>query len=1153
MMKTFWLLLLATTAGGGVYVAWHVQPPPALPAPALAYWQQANRLAEAGYRQLQRGVDVQPGGTRPAHQQGMDTCQTPVARIVLEGIRQLDADRLQRELPVLEGRPFRMGDGLNLLKQVRAAYQRAALPPPVLSLRLGEVCHGVVRIHVSEDTLPPPAASSDALMDSLLADVREMVAPPPAPPAPRVRRMPALRGKASAAPHPAPSRPMRVEDAFVASGGLGVAMPQPPEEPPAKVTADAPTTPATAPAGGWQDARADTTATPLDDPASLVQRSQDDLLLLELWLNGTRLLEGFDAYAAREPGQAWLPLGLLMRTLEFPVEVDAGAGTARGWFLDEDNTLQLDTSRRQLVVKGKEVAYPDGRIERHADDLYIHSTLLAELFGLDGVLDFADLRYTLTSRTPLPAERKLAREADWRALERQRQLELAREVSNATVLPYAWLGQPGIRLDGGMNATHSSGQGTNTNSHLTVQAQGDMAKASGNFTVTLEDSADKGTRLAGGTLALTRQEMTPSLLGPLKATTLMAGDIEATRVGLADISTQGRGVRVSNQPFGSTRDPDRFVIVGDAPVGWDVEVYQNQALLAFQRVDASGRYRFDALPLKAGLNVFRIVAYGPHGEQRERLERYFLGGDMLARGTMQYDASLFQPNARLLPLDDQPKATTDSPWLLAQRFDYGLTNDITLQAGTYGMVRSGNDAKARSQQGLTGGLRASYGPMYLTADLLARDDDARTLNATLRGSLGDATDMRVGYSRFDGYSANEQPLAAQYDADLNTSFNLGPVGVGNSLGYTLEERLDGQRVQRASHRLGLGYQRFSFSHSMEHAWSDSTSTWSGQADLSGVFDGFSLRGSMIYTPNEQQVLRNALLNLNVPLEHDMILDASLLHVPGVAAHTELTNTLRFSWGSYTVGLQGRGDTRGNMGMGLTFGTQFVPTDSGGYKQEHPAYSSNAARALVRVFIDRNGNHRYDDGEPTVPGVTLYNRSRASSHATDAQGFATVDNLPSYSTVKIGMEVATLPDILLQPYTPDIAIIAHPGASGMADFPLQLFGEVNGTLYQHEGEVVRPVSNMVVDVVDARGQVVDYAVTDRDGFFAVAPLPLGDYRLQLRADEAARAGYKLVEPVPVTLTADANIRDDVQVAVTPLALPATPQAGDAVMDGVKVVY
>ena len=87
---------------------------------------------------------------------------------------------------------------------------------------------------------------------------------------------------------------------------------------------------------------------------------------------------------------------------------------------------------------------------------------------------------------------------------------------------------------------------------------------------------------------------------------------------------------------------------GILPSGYEVELYRNDILVGSIARAANDQYEFLEVPVDYGLNVFRLVFYGPQGQRREEVRRITVGDGRLAKGQFEYDASVVQRGENLL-------------------------------------------------------------------------------------------------------------------------------------------------------------------------------------------------------------------------------------------------------------------------------------------------------------------------------------------------------------------------------------------------------------------------------------------------------------------------------------------------------------------------
>lgn len=147
---------------------------------------------------------------------------------------------------------------------------------------------------------------------------------------------------------------------------------------------------------------------PDGDSFEIVQRPDEDLLLLEMRLNDLILVDAMPAFLAGS--SILLPLRDLTDILEFPIAVETFSGTANGWFLSPNRLFSLNVGRGELILEGQASLFDPRLLEVHEDDIYVDIRLLAQWFPLDLKFDLSNLIVNVASREPLPIEQKIARD-----------------------------------------------------------------------------------------------------------------------------------------------------------------------------------------------------------------------------------------------------------------------------------------------------------------------------------------------------------------------------------------------------------------------------------------------------------------------------------------------------------------------------------------------------------------------------------------------------------------------------------------------------------------------------------------------------------------------------------------------------------------------
>ena len=303
-----------------------------------------------------------------------------------------------------------------------------------------------------------------------------------------------------------------------------------------------------------------------------VQRSAEELLVLELRLGSLVLSDGFIGYLHR--GGVLLSLDEVARALEFPITVEPEASQADGWFLRENRRFSLDLARGEVLIEGQAEPFDPSLVELHRDGIYVDATLLTRWFPVDFEFDLPRLLISVTPREPLPVQVRLEREERYARLERGR---TARPVFPRMDTPYRLWDWPFIDTTSGFGyRSGKSGGGEVQNSSL---ISGDfLYMTSALFLAGGNENSLTDLRLTFG-----RKEPDGALLGLLQAREFSFGDIFTPQIPLISRSRAGRGVEISNFPLSRPSEFDRTTLHGELPLGWEVELYRNEVLLDFQR------------------------------------------------------------------------------------------------------------------------------------------------------------------------------------------------------------------------------------------------------------------------------------------------------------------------------------------------------------------------------------------------------------------------------------------------------------------------------------------------------------------------------------------------------------------------------------------
>ena len=181
---------------------------------------------------------------------------------------------------------------------------------------------------------------------------------------------------------------------------------------------------------------------------------------------------------------------------------------------------------------------------------------------------------------------------------------------------------------------------------------------------------------------------------------------------------------------------------------------------------------------------------------------------------------------------------------------------------------------------------------------------------------------------------------------------------------------------------------------------------------------------------------------------------------------------------------------------------------------------------ARVFLDRNQNGLFDEGDEPLEGVRFQRDGRSIDVRSGADGVAFMTGLASYKPISISVDAASLEDPYWVSMVPGIEIVPRPGKATTLEFPIGMTGEVDGIVYLQLDDGVRAVSNVEVQLVDTLGTIVQTARTAFDGFYLFTLVPNGSYIVRIAPEQVTRLDLEQPEEWGLIIDASGTIASNI---------------------------
>lgn len=800
-----------------------------------------------------------------------------------------------------------------------------------------------------------------------------------------------------------------------------------------------------------------------------------------------------DAIPALQLGdRIYASLDDVAAALEFPIRWSPADAAATGWFLAEGRPFRLDLGAGVVSSDGRAIPLVGGDVLVRDGALFVAIEALGAWFPVSLSFHRADLALDVSCREILPFQARRLRADSRSALAALRSPSIEADAlddldaqSAATVgvlvTRTSWSRQAGLAHAASAQAVRDV-RGTTASAYLSAPGGGAPMRA----------------RLRLFREAPNDERLDVPLLPALPVTRWEVGDVASVEMPLGWRGVSGPGFTMSNAPTAHALEFDKLTLRGDAPDGYDVELYRNGLLIDARGDVTGGRYDFTDAPLELGTNDIEIVLYGPQGQKLRRRETIVIGPGATPPGQVRYAVSALAPEAR--------GGGVPESWRGALRLEAGVSRTTTLVA--HATTAAGGDQAAL----LVGaGVRHSFGPVYVRGDLAASSPQA------LGGSVGAmarwrGVSMDVTSTAFTSRAQQDLRRATPGLArslEATATFSVGsdehPTPINLAVRRKTFER--GPESREVSLRTSARAARVLLNGGVDVRSAGANGAGlevSGTLDASRPLLGLSARVSA-----EMDLTRGVLRRVGSTVDRPLPRGALRIGLDRAMESQRPTASISYVHriGGGEITLDAAGDVGGRatmVGIGLRVG--LAGPAYGDRPTRVAAEPERSGQVFARVFEDRDADGRFGPGDVPLEGVRV-RRGGGHDALTDAHGMARFPSVPTDVRSEVALDVGSLSDPFLTPVRPAYAVLARPGAAALAEFPVVATSEVEGMAYLVVDGLRTPLEGVEVLVQPLAGGPALRARTEFDGLFAVVGATPGRYRVGLAPDAAARFGLK----------------------------------------------
>lgn len=845
-----------------------------------------------------------------------------------------------------------------------------------------------------------------------------------------------------------------------------------------------------------------------EDPLAPVVRDEFDLLILEMRLNDLILSDGIISYITGS--SIVLPLRDLATVLDFSISVDPAAGTANGWFIRENKLFSLNIARGELIIEGKVQMFDPALVEIHEEDIFVDIRLLSRWFPIDIEFDLSNLLVELVSREPLPIEEKIARE-EYREKILSRKAQDDGSSLPFVEIPFKPVGVPMVDIDTQFKMDKDSDSPAKTTATYSAVMTGDLLYSNAEIFVAGENK-EKVEELR---LSLTRKDPDGDALGDLpfdwSITEAVAGDVYSPQLAGISRATLGRGFMISNAPLDAPNEFDRITLNGDLALGWDVELYRNEVLIGFSSGEENNTYEFEDVPLVFGVNVLRLIFYGPQGQQREEIRQFRIGPDQISPGEVQFRFAANQHDRPFLLRDDDADENLEGHRRLFWEAKTGVSRNVSMGANFVEIPDSEND----SQRYATLSTSAVLGDVYGRLDLVKQFNEGWSAGMNAQTNVLGLS--LIGEHAFYRNFFSEQVSDSDDPQSTSTSLRLdGAVPetflprIPFSLTGKHDRQKSGDSTSTLSNRLSAAVGPASVSNTLSYSRTStdgqSSSSMSGSFLLGGRIDAFRVRGAVSYAVLPKKSIESTSLTGDWAITKEYRGELGVEHdLSNEEPETIFTAGFSAGWGVADVGFNLEYSDKDEVESTMTVSFGLGHDTATGKTAIVGRDIAESGGASAHVFLDINADGVFNEGDEPLEGVKFVADRGQITEATDENGHVLITGLESYKTVALRVDRGTLEDPFWVAEPDGYRMVPRPGSLAEVAFPVVSTGEIDGTVFRTWADETGEAAGVLVQLVDDKDEVIRELRTAYDGFFLFDFVRPGTYTLRVDPAQMAELG------------------------------------------------
>jgi len=703
----------------------------------------------------------------------------------------------------------------------------------------------------------------------------------------------------------------------------------------------------------------------------------------------------------------YLPLIEIFKLLEINFNFSQNQKLISGFFIEADSTYSFDFVKRIYQDKSKQIYYSNDDFIYTPLEIYVKPELIEKSLGLSFSFNINELTINLKTEKILPVYSRIKREINYKYIKKE-------IIKPDFTYPIEKKLIKGLFLDYFISSNFTKGLPAFHNYNLGLGG----IFLGGDIELSMNGSINQKFTSINDYIYKWNYVFNYKHLSQISLGTLEYNGLQQTTIS---------GISITNEPVEPRKNYYVYSFSDQCGPNWTVELYINNKLTDVTKADANGSFHFD-IPLNYGTSFISLKFYGPAGNYLSTRK-------------------LFQIPVKFIP----PK-----------EFNYTIN---------IGKVNYNNNflAQAYGSYGFSEWLTNSVGLEFIKGDNLRNIFLYNELNARINSSyifnltLAPKAYYRLGlnalyYSQmsinlfatkfFKNTFYNPYNINEEFQSDLFIPFDFGSYSINLGSGFKIQNSAE-FRNKFFSFNAGVRTEYVNPTISYKIYYNKYNKYLFKQSYLT-----YGLIFPLRFLDKWSNLLKANLLNIqfNYDATKGKLLQYNLIYSADLSSESRfeinynkiinMGSTLKFGLVVNFPFLKSWSTFSDNSLFTNLYGAVAYDMDINNYSFYNRSQIGKSV-VLCRLFIDKNGNNKFDDGEMMVNDASITLETPCSMEKI-SEGIIKIRELNPYTTYILKVD-DNVKNPFLFPVFKTIAFQTIPNSSRIIDVPFYEGNEVYGSV------------------------------------------------------------------------------------------------------------